>query len=173
MNGLHTLLFNVLNIMFKTFVICNHVCVSLLLADTQTSLCQEHQFWPEADSRMPVAAGALICFSHCLWFEYVVLFQKEKVKLTCTDRMPAYLTVFVMMAFMVSLFCLICFSQQWNLLPLTVVKITLIHLKTIKRLFNKMFTQERVWFDLEGRKMAMAKEKRSFESALARDSSIG
>ena len=28
--------------------------------------------------------------------------QNEKVKLTCTDRMPAYLTTVVMMAFMVS-----------------------------------------------------------------------
>lgn len=29
-------------------------------------------------------------------------FQDEKVKLTCTDRLPAYLTTVIMMCFMVS-----------------------------------------------------------------------
>ncbi|CAL8351850.1 unnamed protein product [Merluccius merluccius] len=35
---------------------------------------------------------------------------KEKVKLTCTDRMPAYLTVFVMMAFMITVTFAIVFG---------------------------------------------------------------
>uniref|UniRef100_A0A8C5C6W6 Anoctamin n=1 Tax=Gadus morhua TaxID=8049 RepID=A0A8C5C6W6_GADMO len=38
------------------------------------------------------------------------LFQNEKVKLTCTDRMPAYLTTLVMMAFMITVTFAIVFG---------------------------------------------------------------
>lgn len=34
---------------------------------------------------------------------FCFFFQGEKVKLTCTDRLPAYLTTVVMMCFMVSI----------------------------------------------------------------------
>lgn len=40
---------------------------------------------------------------YLLWCVCVCVVQDEKVKLTCTDRMPAYLTTVMMMCFLVSL----------------------------------------------------------------------